>query len=51
MTTLVQRAANAVKKFVPVRCMSCGKVFTHAAPGSTVRFRCRGCKTQQIVEV
>lgn len=51
MTTLVQCATNAVKKFVPVRCLSCGKVFTHAAPGSTIRFRCRGCKTQQIVEV
>lgn len=51
MTVLVQRAANAVKRFVPVKCMSCGKVFTYAAPGSTIRFRCRGCKCEQIVEV
>lgn len=51
MTILLQRAADAVKRFVPVRCLNCGKVFTHAAKGSTIRFRCRKCKREQIVEV
>lgn len=37
--------------FHPVKCHSCSKVFTYAALGSMVRFRCRGCKSWNVVKV
>ena len=51
MNAIVERVTIVAQRFVPVRCQVCRKLFSYAAPGSKIQFKCPKCKTLQIAEV